>query len=76
MNTCITGYLSDIKTPRIDRKKRYSQTDILTLSIYTMLSGADSFNSIVEFGHNVVIKRLGLSPFEATSVPIGSFYLG
>ncbi len=52
MSTCITDYLSDIKDPRVDRKKLYSLTDILTLSICAMLSGSDSFNSIAEFGRN------------------------
>jgi len=52
MSACIKDSFSVIKDPRIDRKKRHSLTDILVLTICAMLSGAEGYTAIEEFGHN------------------------
>ena len=52
MSACIKDSFSSIKDPRIDRKKRHSLTDILVLTICAMLSGAEGYTAIEEFGHN------------------------
>lgn len=52
MSACIKDSFSTIKDPRIDRKKRHSLTDILVLTICAMLSGAEGYTAIEEFGHS------------------------
>ena len=52
MDPCITSYFSHIDDPRIDRKKLHSLSDILILTICAMLSGADGYEAIEEFGQN------------------------
>jgi len=52
MNSCISNYFSDIEDPRINRKKLHSLSDILILTICAMLSGADGYEAIEEFGRN------------------------
>ena len=60
MSTCISDFLSTIEDPRINRKKLHSLSDILTLTICAMLSGADGYEAIEEFGHN---KKTWLKSF-------------
>ncbi len=48
----IQDSFSIIKDPRIERKKLHSLIDILTLSVCAMLSGAEGYSAIEEFGHN------------------------
>lgn len=50
MNPCISTYFSDIEDPRINRKKLHSLSDILILTVCAMLSGADGYEAIEEFG--------------------------
>ncbi len=52
MGPCISSYFSKINDPRIDRKKLHSLSDILILTICAMLSGADGYEAIEEFGRN------------------------
>jgi len=52
MDSCISSYFSNIDDPRIDRKKLHSLSDILILTICAMLSGADGYEAIEEFGRN------------------------
>jgi hypothetical protein len=52
MGSCISSYFSNIDDPRIDRKKLHSLSDILVLTICAMLSGADGYEAIEEFGQN------------------------
>lgn len=52
MDTCISSYFSNIDDPRIDRKKLHSLSDILILTICAILSGADGYEAIEEFGQN------------------------
>ena len=60
MSSCISDYFSKIEDPRINRNKLHTLSDILTLTICAMLSGADGYESIEEFGHN---KKTWLKTF-------------
>ena len=60
MNSCISSYFSQIDDPRIDRKKLHTLSDILILTICAMLSGADGYEAIEEFGKN---KKTWLKSF-------------
>ena len=51
MNTDPVSYLQIVKDPRTDRNKLYPLPEILLLSISAVVSGADGWKSIVEFGH-------------------------
>jgi predicted transposase YbfD/YdcC len=52
MTTHIAHSFSSIEDPRIDRKKLHTLSDILVLTICAMLSGANGYEAIEEFGHN------------------------
>lgn len=52
MTTSIAESFSSIEDPRIDRKKLHSLSDILVLTVCAMLSGADGYEAIEEFGDN------------------------
>lgn len=52
MGPCISSYFSNIDDPRIERKKLHSLSDILILTICAMLSGADGYEAVEEFGRN------------------------
>lgn len=52
MTTSIAESFSCIEDPRIDRKKLHSLSDILVLTVCAMLSGADGYEAIEEFGQN------------------------
>lgn len=60
MSSCISDHFSIIEDPRINRKKLHTLSDILTLTICAMLSGADGYEAIEEFGHN---KKTWLKTF-------------
>jgi len=48
----IQDSFSIIKDPRLERKKLHSLKDILMLTVCAMLSGAEGYTAIEEFGHN------------------------
>ncbi len=52
MSSCISDHFSILEDHRINRKKLHTLSDILTLTICAMLSGADGYEAIEEFGHN------------------------
>lgn len=52
MTTSIADSFSSIEDPRIDRKKLHSLSDILVLTVCAMLSGAEGYGAIEEFGNN------------------------
>jgi predicted transposase YbfD/YdcC len=60
MSSCISDHFSKIEDPRINRKKLHTLSDIITLTICAMLSGADGYESIEEFGRN---KKTWLKTF-------------
>ena len=60
MSPCISDHFSIIEDPRINRKKLHTLSDILTLTICAMLSGADGYEAIEEFGQN---KKAWLKTF-------------
>lgn len=50
IRTNIYDYFSKIPDPRINRNKKHNLTDIIVLSILAVLCGAESYDSIEEFG--------------------------
>ena len=74
MSSCISDNFSIIEDPRINRKKLHTLSDILTLTICAMLSGADGYEAIEEFGQNKkVYNRLGKTTKERQIVYIAFF---
>lgn len=53
-------HFAELDDPRIDRKKRHDLIDILVLSICAIISGAEGWQGIVNFGHE---KREWLSRY-------------
>jgi len=51
MSVGIIKHFSVLKDPRIERKKLHSLIDIMVLTIFAMLSGAEGWKAIEEFGH-------------------------
>jgi predicted transposase YbfD/YdcC len=62
MSNCIHTNFLNIKDPRIERKKLHSLTDILALTVCAMLSGADGYEAIEEFGRNKLTWLKGFLP--------------
>jgi predicted transposase YbfD/YdcC len=52
MSSNLLDHFSDLKDPRIERKKLHSLRDIILLVISATLSGAEGWEAIAEFGHN------------------------
>ena len=52
MSHNLLDHFSDIKDPRIERKKLHQLPDIIFLTISAVLSGADGWEAIAEFGQN------------------------
>lgn len=50
IRTSIYDYFSKIPDPRINRNKKHNLTDIIVLSVLAVLCGAESYDSIEEFG--------------------------
>lgn len=50
IQTSIYDYFSKIPDPRINRNKKHNLTDIIVLSILAVICGAESYDSIEEFG--------------------------
>ena len=50
VRTSIYDYFSQIPDPRLNRNKKHKLTDIIVLSILAVLCGAESYDSIEEFG--------------------------
>ena len=46
----ISDYFGEIKDPRIERTKRHKLIDIVTITICAVISGADTFVEIEEYG--------------------------
>ena len=52
MTLSITEHFSNLEDPRIDRNKLHLLSDIMVLTICAMLSGAEGYEAIEEFGRN------------------------
>jgi hypothetical protein len=59
MTLNLVDHFSTIEDFRIDRKKLHSLTDILVLTVCAMLSGAEGYEAIEDFGLNKIhwLKR-------------------
>src|SRR5919106_600257 len=51
MNASIIEYFSILKDPRIERHKKHKLVDIIVLAICAVLSGAEGWEAIEEYGH-------------------------
>jgi predicted transposase YbfD/YdcC len=51
MNASIVGHFSILKDPRIERHKKHKLVDIILLAICGILSGAEGWEAIEEYGH-------------------------
>ena len=60
MSAGIIKHFSVLKDPRIERKKLHSLIDITVLTIFAMLSGAEGWEAIEDFGHE---NEDGLMPW-------------
>lgn len=49
--TTISEYFSAIKDPRLERTKLHQLIDIITITICAVISGAESWNDLEDFGH-------------------------
>lgn len=60
MGISFVEHFSELQDPRIDRKKRHKLMDILVLTVCAVISGADGWESIVQFGHDKLdwLRRL------------------
>lgn len=47
----LVEHFSTLEDPRIERKKLHGLTDIMVLSVCAMISGAEGWQGIVDFGH-------------------------
>lgn len=52
MSPSIVEHFSILADPRIDRHKKHELIDIIVLCISAVISGAEGWSDIVEFGHN------------------------
>lgn len=52
MNPSLVEHFSSLSDPRIDRHKKHELIDIIVLSISAVISGAEGWKDIVEFGHS------------------------
>ena len=50
VKTSLHEYFEQVRDPRINRKKKHLLIDIIVLSILAVLCGAESWDSIEEFG--------------------------
>ena len=51
MNTTFLSHFEDIDDPRINRCKRHDLLDILLLAMSAVISGAEGWEDIEDFGH-------------------------
>jgi hypothetical protein len=51
MDASIVKHFSTLKDPRIERHKKHHLVDIIVLAICAVLSGAEGWEAIEEYGH-------------------------
>jgi hypothetical protein len=51
MSACIVEHFVSLEDPRIDRNKRHERVDIVLPTICAVVSGADGWEAIEDFGH-------------------------
>ena len=59
-NTTLSESFEVLKDPRLERAKRRSLINIITIAICAVICGADNFVSIASFGR---AKKSGFKPF-------------
>ena len=58
-NTTISQVFNNLTDPRMDRRKRHSLVNILTISICAVICGCDDFSAIEEYGKLCVELKAG-----------------
>ena len=54
MNNNFLLYFSEMKDPRVDRAKRHLLNDVLFITIAAVLSGAETWNDIADYGKSKI----------------------
>jgi hypothetical protein len=62
MSTSLLEVFSSIEDPRVDRHKRHKLTDIIVLTICAVISGAEGWEAIEQFG---ITKREWLQKWDS-----------
>ena len=52
MTPCFVDYFSKLPDPRIDRNKLHELMDIIVLTVCAVISGAEGWEDIADFGLN------------------------
>ena len=52
MTPCFVEHFSKLPDPRIERNKLHNLIDIIVLTICAVISGAEGWEDIADFGHN------------------------
>lgn len=52
MPPCFVDYFSKLPDPRIERNQRHALMDILVLTVCAIISGAEGWEDIADFGHS------------------------
>ena len=68
MTASIHEYFSQLEDPRIERNKRHELMDIVILAICAVISGADGWEAIEQFGKEKLKWLRQFAPF-ANGVP-------
>ena len=63
MSAGIVQHFASLEDPRIDRNKLHALIDIVLLTICTVVSGADGWEAIEDFGRESNPKSLGIRLF-------------
>ena len=64
MSPSFIKHFSKLKDPRIERSKQHELMDILVLTIAAMLSGANGWEAIAEFGNSKIDWLRQFAPFK------------
>ena len=57
----LMDYFEDLKDPRVERSKRHSLLDIITIAICAVICGADTWVYVAMFGKSKApLSRFGL----------------
>jgi hypothetical protein len=63
MSAGILEHFASLEDPRIERNKLHELVDIVLLTICAVVSGADGWEAIEDFGHEKLDWLRGFAPF-------------
>ena len=64
MSASILEHFAPLEDPRIDRNKLHQLADIVLLTICAVVSGADGWEAIEDFGHEKLDWLRQFAPFK------------